>query len=234
MAHPRGTTAAIDEVLAGARHLLLDFDGVLCQLYPSRSPDRAKAADRVRAELTSRGVQLPEDLASADDPVVLLACAREISPDVISEVDATLMRYELAAVATAEPVGHVRDVIASARESGRAVTIVSSCAAQAVEAYLGRAAITSLSGFVVARTQDDMRCVSAAGLIASCVSMLAADPVECALVTARPDLLKAATDAGIAALEYRPEPESSSAWSPRSVTSLADLVMRLRARPLRD
>lgn len=237
MTYPRRTTAAIDEALTGARHLLLDFDGVICQLYPAHSTDRAKVADRIRAELTSRGVRFPDVLAEAEDPVAVLAYAYLVSPDLAKEAETTLTHWEVAAVPAAEPVGHVLDVIASAQESGRAVTIVSSCAEPAVNAYLDRAAVTSLFGSVVARAPDDMQCVTASGLIARCLTLLAANPAECALVTARPDLLRAATEVGIAVLAYGHdpvEPENTGAWSPPSVTSLADLVLRLRARPLKD
>jgi beta-phosphoglucomutase-like phosphatase (HAD superfamily) len=236
MTYPRPQFGDIDEVLAGARFLLLDFDGVICRLFPKGSPARKEAADRVRAALATRGMRLPDALAATDDPIALLAHASALGLDA-GQAEAVLRECELAAVPVAEPNGYVHDVVASARESGRIVVVVSSCAASAVDAYLERASLTSLIGSTVTRTPADLKSVSGEGLITRCLAFLEADPAECVLVTARTDVLKAAAAAELPGIAY--QRETSESCEPASdhqavVTSLVDLVLRLRARPVRD
>jgi beta-phosphoglucomutase-like phosphatase (HAD superfamily) len=232
-----GPFASLDEVLAGARFLLLDFDGVVCQLYASGSPARKETADRVRAVLAEHRVSLPDAIAETDDPIAILASASTLGNDAAAQADAVLGECELAAVPAAEPNGYVHDVVVSARESGRLVVVVSSCAARAVDAYLERASLTSLIGSTITRTSDDLRAISGAGLIARCFAFLGADPAECALVTARADLLEAAAAAELPAIAYQRDRSEFGVPASRyqaALTSLADLVLRLRARPVQD
>jgi hypothetical protein len=72
-------------------------------------------------------------------------------------------------VPTAIPIRYVHDVIASARESGRTATVVSTCSARAVNAYLVRA---DLSNLAVARTSYSPESVSVPHLISRATVLL--------------------------------------------------------------
>jgi len=133
MTIPTPPYAALDGILRRARHLLLDFDGPICTLY-AHKPVRL-AADRLREILAAHLPEAPAAVATTADPLAVLAYAAGISPELAEQADAELTRYELSAAATAQPAGYSHDVIASAREGHRTVTVISTCSDGAVHAY---------------------------------------------------------------------------------------------------
>lgn len=146
MTNPTPPYAALDGILRRARHLILDFDGPVCSLY-AHEPARL-AADGLRAMLAAHTPELPSAVATTADPLAVLADAAGISPQLAEQADAELTRYELSAAATAQPAGYSHDVIASAREGHRTITVISTCSARAVRAYLDRASLDELVGLV--------------------------------------------------------------------------------------
>jgi beta-phosphoglucomutase-like phosphatase (HAD superfamily) len=233
MTTPTPPFAALDEILARTSHLLLDFEGVVCRLYAGRP--RSQAADRLRIVLNEHGAPLPETVATTTDPLAVLAFAATISRELVEQVDAELTECEIGAVRTAAPVGHVHDVIASARESGRTTTVISTCSARAVNAYLERASLAELADLGVARTPHDPASTSIPSLIGRAAGVLDTDASACAVVSTSPDVLDAALNTGAAVIAYVSDSAPSAhahAWA--VVTSFADLALRLRARPLRN
>jgi hypothetical protein len=83
MTAPTPPFAALDAILARTRHLLLDFDGVICHLYAGQ-PTSA-AADRVRTVLTAHGTQLPLELVTTNDPLAVLTFAASIDRDIVEQ-----------------------------------------------------------------------------------------------------------------------------------------------------
>jgi len=232
MTTPTPPFAALDDILAHTRHLLLDFDGVVCRLYAGRP--RSQAADRLRVVLNEHGAPLPETVATTTDPLAVLAFAATISRELVEQVDAELTECEIGAVPTAAPVGHVHDVIASARESGRTVTVISTCSARTVDAYLERTSLADLAGLGVARRPHEPASVSVPSLIGRATGLLDTDASACAVLTASADVLDAAPKTGAAVIAYASTPPTRAhVHSGGVVTSLADLAIRLRARPLR-
>jgi beta-phosphoglucomutase-like phosphatase (HAD superfamily) len=237
MTTPTPPFAALDDILARTRHLLLDFDGVVCRLYATHPP--SLAADRLRALLSAHGVPIPEAITATADPLAVLSFAGTISRELAEQADAELTDCELGAVPTAQPVGYVHDVIASARESGRTVTVISTCSARAVNAYLERTNLADLAGLGVARTPYDPASTSVPSLIGRSTGLLDTDTSACAVVASSADVLDAALKTGAAVIAYASPPATRSrahahAHAGAIVTSLADLALRLRARPLRN
>jgi hypothetical protein len=224
----------LDDVLGQARHLLLDFDGVICRLYQPHA--RAEAADRLLAVLTSSGALPGETIPAGTDPLAILGYAAAAGDELGRLAEAELADGEMAAVPAAEPNGYVHDMIASARDSGRRVTVISSCGPEAVGAYLKQAGLASLTGPAVTRIPSDAASASPGSLIARCSALLKDRPGTLTLISAWPDLLEAAASAGIAAIRYQGDRGSHAAgdtpWL--AVSSLADLVLWLRAHPVRD
>jgi beta-phosphoglucomutase-like phosphatase (HAD superfamily) len=231
MTTPTPPFAALDDILARTRHLLLDFDGVVCRLYAAHPP--SLGADRLRALLSAHRVPIPEAITATADPLALLSFAATISQELAEQADAELTDCELGAVASAQPIGYVHDVIASARESGRTVTVISTCSARAVNAYLERTSLANLAGLGVGRTPHDPASTSVPSLIGRAAALLDTDAGACAVLAASADALAAALKTGAAVIAYasvRTPPAHPQAGA--VVTSLADLALRLRARPL--
>jgi beta-phosphoglucomutase-like phosphatase (HAD superfamily) len=233
MTTPTPPFAALDNVLASARHLLLDFDGVVCRLYATQP--WPLAADRLRAVLSEHGLPLPETINVTTDPLAVLSFAATINRELAEQADAELTECELGAVSTAEPIGYVHDVIASARESGRTATVISTCSARAVNAYLERTNLADLVGLGVARTPDHPASTSVPSLIGRVAGLLDTDASACAIVATSADVLDGALKTGAAVIAYASAPAVPvHAHAEAVVTSLTDLALRLRARPLRN
>ena len=102
----------LDSILAGTRHLLLDFDGPICSIFAGLPA--ATVADRLR-KLFENQAQMPDDIASTPDPFAVFAYAATVSADLAARVETEMTDLELAAVATAAPTQIGR---ASCRERG--------------------------------------------------------------------------------------------------------------------
>jgi len=231
MSDPARPSAALDNIVRQAHHLVLDFDGPVCDLWATHSV--ALAADRLRKLLTDQDIQLPDMIATTADPLAVLSCAAAINRDLAAIAEADLADLELSAVPTAQPAGYANDVITSARASGRTVTVISSCSAPAVNTYLARNNLDEQVGLVAARTTQEPP--PAASLIERTIRVLQADPAACVLVACSPAIIEAANAAGMPTIGYAHTSTDRGALAgtqPSAVIhSLADLVLRLRARP---
>jgi len=233
MTIPTPPYAALDDILRRARHLLLDFDGPVCTLY-AHEPARL-AADRLRAILAAHTPDQPGTIAATADPLAVLAYAATVSFELAQEAEAELTRCELDAAATAQPAGYSHDVITSAREGHRTVTVISACSARAVHAYLDRASLDELVDLVIGRAGDAPDSAAEQKLIGRALNALRADPATCALVADSASLLAGARANDVATITYARRPavrNLTSAHAEATITSLADLVLRLRAHPL--
>lgn len=185
--------------------------------------------------LSEHGVPLPETITVTTDPFAVLSFAATISRELAEQADAELTDCELGAVPTAEPIGYVHDVIASARESSRTATVISTCSARAVNAYLERTNLADLVGLGVARTPHDPASTSIASLIGRAAGVLDTDASACAVVSTSADIRDAALNTGADVIAYvSASAAPTHAHAGTAVTSLADLALRLRAHPLRN
>jgi beta-phosphoglucomutase-like phosphatase (HAD superfamily) len=232
MTDPIPPFSDLDGVLRQARHLLIDFDGPICDLWAGRPT--ALAAGQFRKLLTDQDIQLPDTIAATPDPLAVLSHAATISPGLAASAEADLTGLELSAVPTAQPAGYANDVITSARESGRTVTVISSSSERAVNAYLARNSLDGQVGLVVARTTHEPH--PAASLTEHAITTLHADPSACMLVASSPTIIEAANTAGTHTIGYARAPSDrehlSDTQASAVISSLADLVLKLRARAL--
>src|SRR6266446_1009556 len=134
-------SADLDEILRQTRHLLLDFDGSVCTLFPHERA--ATVADHLRATIAAQSVALPESITNTADPLAVLSFATTISPDLAARVESELAEQEITAAATATPAGYIHELTSSCRESGRSVTVISQISARAVNSYLERNSLDS-------------------------------------------------------------------------------------------
>jgi HAD superfamily hydrolase (TIGR01509 family) len=223
------------QLIRDARCILLDFDGPVCDLYAGHPA--SIAAQHVRDAITATGVQMPEHIQRTSDPLEIFTWTATISPGLAEAAEAEMTRQELAAITTARPTPYVHDLVTSARDSGRAIAIVSNNAAQAVRGYLERHGLDDRIDTIAARTSPDPRLLKPSPhLIRQAITQLATEPGQCILVGDQPSDIHAATQAGTPAIGYASRPgrhnELANSGTAVIVTSLADLVLPLRAQPL--
>jgi hypothetical protein len=229
MTIPTPPHAALDGILRRARHLLLEIDGAVCTLYARKAA--SLAADELRAILAEQAADIPAAITATADPLAVLAYAAAVSPEHRrtgrSRADPVrTRRCRHSPGRRIQPRRHQQRPRRSPHRRRH-----QTCSAQAVHAYLDRTSLDELVGLVIGRTgsaaEDD--------LIGRALSALSADPATCALVARSPAVLNRATAIGVATIAYAPTPATPNlpaAAIGATVTSLADLVLRLRAHPL--
>jgi len=146
-------SANLDEILRQTRHLLLDFDGAVCTLFPHKRA--AIVAEDLRATIATQSIQLPESITRTADPFAVLSFAATVSPDLAARVGSELSDQELTAAATATPAGYIHELISSCRESGRSVTVISQISTRAVNSCLERNTLDRAVGLVLARDRPN-------------------------------------------------------------------------------
>jgi len=123
--------------LSGKSVLLLDFDGPVCSVFAGY-PAPQIAAELV-ASLRGYAPELADALGEESDPMEVLRVAAETLPDErVQGIDEQLSLAEAAAVESAEPTPGAADLIATARQAGLAVAIVSNNSAGPISKYLER------------------------------------------------------------------------------------------------
>jgi phosphoglycolate phosphatase len=140
----------------------------------------------------------------------------------------------VAAVPTADPTPYVHQVIASARESGRIIGVVSNNSPRAVNAYLDRHSLSGGIRLVVARTSHDPTLLKPSPhLINKAVRGLDADPSATALVGDSFTDIEAAHHAEVSSIGYANKPGKQERMTELEagavITSMADLALSLRA-----
>jgi phosphoglycolate phosphatase len=232
MTSPGTDATALGAIIARTRHLLLDFDGPICSIYAGlRAPI---AAEKLRKLFPG---ELPDDIANTLDPIEVFSYSATVSDEMAARVEAEMADLEIAAVPTAEPTPYVHEVIASARESGRVVGVVSNNSPRAVKAYLDRHGLSGGIRLVVARTSHDPALLKPSPhLIDKAVRGLDADPVATVLVGDSFTDIEAAHSAGVASIGYANKPgkleRMMELQAGAVITSMADLALSVRAHPV--
>jgi myo-inositol-1(or 4)-monophosphatase len=135
------------------------------------------------------------------------------------------------------PAGYIYEALAACRDSGRVPAVIAAADPEAASAYLARNGLDDQVHHLTAVNggQPGDGWVSA-GLIQDALRELDASPPDCALITATAATVQDARDAGLATIGYAISPETgqrlTEANADSLLLSLADLTLRLRARPL--
>jgi HAD superfamily hydrolase (TIGR01549 family) len=229
MTTPGTDYAALHAIIARTRWLLLDFDGPICSIFAGLPAPTVAA--QLRKLLPG---DLPEEIANTPDPIEVFTYSATVSEELAARVEAEMTDLELAAVPTADPTPYVHEVLASARESGRTVAVVSNNSPRAVNAYLARHDLSDGIGLVVARTSNDPALLKPSPhLIKEAVSDLNADPVSTALVGDSFTDIEAARSANVASIGYANKPGKREGMNQLNagavIASMADLALSLRA-----
>jgi beta-phosphoglucomutase-like phosphatase (HAD superfamily) len=226
---------ALGDILARTRYLLLDFDGPVCDIFAGLPA--TTVAERLRKLITGQDIKMPGQIARSPDPIEIFTYSATVTASLAARVEAEMADQELAAVPTARPTPYVHEVVTSCRDSRRSVAVVSNNADRAVRAYLTQHGLDDRIALVAARTSPDPALLKPSPhLIEQAIGGLGAPRAECVLLGDTTTDMQAARLAGIESIGYanRPGKHASlaAAGAAAVISSLADLVLPLRARPL--
>lgn len=140
------------ELLRPVRHLMLDFDGPVCNVFAGRPAPGV--AERLRA-LIAAEQDVPAELVDECDPLGFYRYTPQLSPDLAARVTQHLRAEEIEAAATAELTPGVVDVMRACRQTGRVVTVVSNNTPEAVETFLAKHDLSKYIEHVAGRSNAD-------------------------------------------------------------------------------
>lgn len=194
------------DVLSGARHVLLDFDGPVCAVYGGSS-DRA-VADHLRALLADDGPKLPADIRVTSDPLVVLRYCAGLGAHTLRLVESEFVAEEVRAVATATETPGARTAIEALTTAGRTVTIVSNNSARAVNAYIDRQGLGGLIAGVIGRTLCDPESMKPRPhLLLEAVAARGTSAADCVMIGDSVSDVVAARAAGVSSIAYANRPD---------------------------
>ena len=129
---PAQSGAPLHRIVSRTRHLLLDFDGPICSVFAGMSDDTV--AKKLRRRLAADGIAIPAQARSVSDPLEVFRAVAAHDRDASQRAQRELTLLETQAVTTAQPADGAAELITTARQSGRSVTIVSNNSSQAAAA----------------------------------------------------------------------------------------------------
>jgi HAD superfamily hydrolase (TIGR01662 family) len=231
MTASRGHDAGLDAIIGRTRYLLLDFDGPICSIFAGLPAP--VVAEQLRKLFPAD--QLPDEIRDSPDPIEVFIYSATVSPELAARVEGEMADLEVAAAATAEPTPHADEVIASCRETGRAIGVVSNNSTRAVNAYLERHGLRDSIALVTGRSSADPALLKPSPhLLDEAVHGLDADNARSALVGDSVTDIEAAHSAGIASIGYANKPgkreDMTQAGANAVVISMVDVALSLRAR----
>ena len=139
--------------------------------------------------------------------------------------------------ATGTPAGYIHEALAACHDSGRTPVITAAALPAQVSSYLNRHGLAELINhvYILNGSSPEHERISS-DLLRSTISALNASPSGCAIITANAATIRDASDAGLATIGYTAMPgtdqQLTAAGAHSLLPSLADLTLRLRARPL--
>jgi hypothetical protein len=89
-------------------------------------------ASQLRDTLATAGFTLPDAVQETDDPLEVFRLAASVSPDAAMTAQQLLTAFETRAIPTAKPTRGSADLIITACQTGRTVTIVSNNSGAAI------------------------------------------------------------------------------------------------------
>jgi myo-inositol-1(or 4)-monophosphatase len=221
--------AILDEVITRVPNLILHFEGPLWDLLPgTRRTDLAVALRTAIADKPG----IPPAAQGATDPLDLLGYAAAV-PGAYARAETLAVDGEASAVPVATAAAYLHEAATACRESGRTLTIISRHGTAAIRSYLASECLESQVTEVIARDREPQPIPE---LLKRAFTALEASPAECTLITASADAIHDATSAGANTIGYTRAPGDrerlTAAAANATIGSLADLTLRLRARPL--
>nr|WP_326019408.1 HAD family phosphatase [Streptomyces endophyticus] len=210
-AREAGTLA---ELIAGARHVLFDFDGPICRLFAGR-PAAGIARQQVEwLDAQGLGDVLTDEERQDEDPHAALRRLGRARPDsdLVLEMESRLTAQELRAVGTAWPTEHVDPLIRTWKATGVRLAITTNNSAEAARRYIASRGLSDcFEPHIYGRTENlallkpDPYCLNRA------MSAMGAAPGATLMIGDAVTDLVAAREAGVAFLGYARHPRKEAA-----------------------
>jgi phosphoglycolate phosphatase len=192
---------AIRQIVRRSAHVLLDFDGPVCSIFAGLPAPTV--AEMYRAALSQVPVQLPAEIQRLDDPLEVFRQVANFEPSSAETAQAILTKLETRAAKTARPTPGAADLMATARVTGRTVTIVSNNSSTAIAAYLDAHNLARYVTTIVGRDDADPALMKPSPYrVRMAISQLDADPRQAFLVGDSPSDAVAGRLAGTAVIGY--------------------------------
>ena len=222
------------QLASRTRHVLLDFDGPVCQIFAG-TPSHA-VADELRSELNAAGIDIPQNAAMLDDPLEVFRVVADQGDAEAITAQELLTALEVRAAQTAQPTPGSADLIATATQTGRTVTVVTNNSGAAVAAYLARHHLDQYVTKIVGRDDPDPALMKPSPYqVRYAVGLLQAEPAECVFIGDTVTDVLAGLLGGVAVIGYANKPGKAQALSHAGaravVTDLADITTALRTTP---
>lgn len=227
---------SLTEVIRGTRHLLLDFDGPVCNAFAGYAA--ATMALELRQLIADQGVVLPSSMIRENDPLQVLRDTPSLGGPELARLVADAFRdLELAAIESAERTPHLTDVLSSAKGAGVRLGIVSNNSRQAVVAYLERHGLRTCFTKVIGRYDgmDPRYLKPSAHLVVQAMTGMGAPPERTSLVGDAVSDINAAHSALIGSIGYANKPGKravlKAAGAKAVINSMAELAAALQDSP---
>lgn len=226
--------AGLIEIAARCRHVLLDFDGPVCVVFAGTpAPNVAR---ELRLALSAKGIPLPGEALDTDDPLEVFRVTARHHPEADEVANRELTRLEFQAIISARPTEGAADLIATARRTGRTVTIVTNNSGDAAMYYLDTHGLHQHGVRVVGRDDaDPERMKPSPYRVREAVSMAGAEGEECAFIGDSTSDVLAGRLAGVAVIGFANKPHKVStltrAGADAVTTRLSEISAALRAAP---
>ena len=206
------TARTLRQIIGGTRHLLLDFDGPVCDIFAGIS-DQA-VADELRRELRAAGIDIPEGATALDDPLEVFRVVADLGDNAAITAQGLLTALELQAAQTARPTPGAADLITTATQTSRTVTVVTNNSGAAVAYYLVRHHLDQYVGKIVGRDDPDPALMKPSPYqVRYAVGLLQAEPAEYVFIGDSTTDVLAGLLGGVAVIGYANKPGKAEALS---------------------
>lgn len=181
---------------------------------------------------------MPGEAQDENDPLEVFRAVARTSDDAAATAQDVLTALEVHAVKTAQPTPGSADLIITAEQTGRTVTIVSNNSGAAISTYLADHQLTGYIKAIVARDDHDQdRMKPSPYRVREALRMLGGGEVgECAFIGDTPSDVPAGHLAGVPVIGYANKPGKAEALTrvqaATVTTRLAEITTALRATPV--
>ncbi|MFL1429792.1 MULTISPECIES: HAD family hydrolase [unclassified Nocardiopsis] len=170
-----------ENVIRRCRAVLLDFDGPVCDAFAGYP------APRVARDMVSRavdaGVSVPLEIKEETDPMEVLRGLFKIASEWHSEAERVLREAETVSVTEASPTSGAIEFMEACRETGRPLVVVSNNSPEAVNAFLGKHGLASLTLGIFGRSRLSPKLMKPhPHLLEVALEGLSAAPGDCLMV----------------------------------------------------
>jgi phosphoglycolate phosphatase-like HAD superfamily hydrolase len=217
--HPVTDDHQLAALLAPIRHVMLDFDGPICNLFAGRPA--AEIADRLRA-LVAAEMPISAEQADETDPLAFARSAPSLPFELGAHVTAALRVEELAAAETAALTSGILDLFDACEASDRVISVVSNNIAEAVNRFLDHHDLAKRVAFVAGRPDDPTLMKPHHYMLQKAMRAVGQDPNQTVFVGDSITDMQAASAAGVLSIGYANKPGKHESLSGASADIIVD------------